>query len=248
MTLSATVGNRQTASKSSSALFNDLGIYRFCIAFIVLDFLDLIDVLDFSATLLKYCYAAIILGFMVMYFLRWKRIDTTTSAPIFYFFFFFITGLVFAVNFFIYDIRESYISAFIAPLVFSLAIFIPPNSLILDAGKITRTLTLLFSAGAVFYVIEAIIKPFDFVSNLSPLHEVQIHKSIICVLALCLSILTGRGILTVFVAVVTAAALVLRPVSTMVLALACCLPIAFALRPRVSYPRPVPVLISRAIA
>ena len=249
MTLSTTVGIQHTASKSGSALFNNLGIYRFCIAFVIVDYLDLMDVLDSTgAIFLKYFYAAIVLGFMIAYFLRWKRIDTTALAPIIYLFFFLITGLGFAVNFFIYDTRESYISAFIAPLVFSLAAFIPPNSLILDASKITRTLTVLFSVGSVLYLAEAIIKPLDLVSNLTYLHEVQIHKSIICVLALCLSILTGRGILTIFLAVVTAAALLMRPVSTLVLALACCLPIAFALRPRVSYPRPVPVLISRAIA
>jgi hypothetical protein len=83
---------------------------------------------------------------------------------------------------------------------------------------------------------------------MSSINEVQVHKSIICVLALCLSILANRKILALFVAVVTVAALELRPMSTLALTMSFCLPIAFALRHRVSYPRPRSVLAGRAIA
>lgn len=251
MTLSTTFGSLHPlkVSKGVTALFNELGIYRFCVAFVVLDFLDLVNLLDASVVdnLVKYCYAAIVIGFMGVYFLRWRRVSAT-AAPLIFLLFFVATGLVFAVNFFFYGERQSYISAFIAPLIFSLAIFIPPNSAMLDAGKITRQLTLLFSLGTVFYLIEAIVKRADFVNNITGLPEVQVHKSLICVLALCLSILTGQKILALFLAAATVAALVLRPMSTLVLALICCLPIAIALRPRVLYPRPVAALVSRAIA
>src|SRR6202042_1490319 len=50
------------------------------------------------------------------------------------------------------------------------------------------------------------------------------------------------------IAIVTTTALFLRPVSTLVLALTCCVPIAIALRFRVSSSRPVAVLTGRAIA
>ena len=209
MTLSTTFGSlrQQNISKSATALFNDLGIYRFCIAFAVIDFLDILDLLDFTTTnyLEKYCYALIILGFMVVYFLRWKKVDTAV-APIIFLLFFFVTGLAFAFNFFIYGERQSYISAFISPLVFSVAIFIPPNSTTLDAGRIVRSLMYLLSVAAVFYLVEAIIKPLDLASSITPLHEVQLLKSMNCVLALCLSILTGRKALTLFIAAVTVVA------------------------------------------
>lgn len=252
MTISRTVGflHQQEVSKSAVGVFNSLGIYRFCIAFAVIDYLDILDRLDGNDTissLIKYGYAVIVLGFMAVYFLKWKKIDPTAAAIIFLSFFV-VTGSLFAFNFFVYEERESYISAFIAPLVFSLAIFIPPNTIALDARKIIKDLTLVLAVGAVFYLVEAVIKPLNFVSNIVSLHEVQVHKSLICVLALCLSILTGRNALTLFLAVVTAVALVLRPMSTLVLALMCCLPIAIALRSRVLSPRPVPVLLSGAIA
>ena len=251
MTLSTTVDSlsqQKNVSKSGAALFNNLGIYHFCIAFFLIDSADVIDFLDFNQlALVKYGYAAIVLGFMAAYFLRWKT-ATATVAPVIFFAFFLLTGIAFAVNFFINDERLSYVSAFISPLVFSLAIFIPPNTVMLDARRITRTLTWVFCAGSVFYLIEAIVKRLDFVGSLAYLDEVQIHKSLTCVVALCLCILTGRGILGIFVAVVTIAALALRPVSTLVLALACCVPIAMALRFRVSRPAPVVVLIGRSIA
>ena len=250
MTLSRTFGsiNQLNVAKSATALFNNLGIYRFCLAIIVIDFLDLLDELDYNPNngIPKYAYAAIVIVFMVIYFLRWKKIEART-APLIFLVFFILTGLVFAINFFIYDYRESYISAFISPLVFALAIFIPANTVVLDAGKIIRELTLLFSVASVFYLIEALIKPLDVVASLTPLHEVQVHKSVVCVLALCLCILTRRNALALFVATVTVVALVLRPLSTLVLALTCCLPIAIALRPRVLAPRPFAVLLGRRL-
>ena len=250
MTISSTFRSlpKQNASKGAVALFNGLGIYRFCIVFTVINYLDVLDWLDWSdlANPMKYLYAAIVLGFMAIYFLKWKQIDPAT-APIIFLLFFVVTGLIFTWNVFVYDNRESYISAFIAPLVFSLAMFIPPKATTLDADKILRDLTLVLSGGAVFYVIEAIIKPLAFVSGATPLHEVQVHKSLICVLALCLSILTGRHKLSLLLVVVTALALFLRPMSTLLLALICCLPVAIALRRRVLRPRPLPVLLSGVV-
>ena len=239
--------HQQDVSKGeAAALFNRLGVYRFCLAFAVIDCLDILDFTEFSDPI-KYGYALIMMGFMAIYFLRWKRIDTTV-APIIFLLFFVVTGVAFIANYFIYDERQSYISAFIAPLAYSLSIFIPPSSVKIDTSKIVRDLTFLLSGGAVFYLVEAIVKPTGLVRNLVNLHEVQVHKSLICVLALCLCVLTGRKFLGVFVAVVTVIALLLRPMSTMVLAFICCLPIAIALRPRVSTFRPVAVLGARVIA
>ena len=251
MTLSRTFGplQQQRVAKSAVTLFNNLGIYHFCVAFVVLNFLDVFDLLDYLEFnyLIKYGYAAVAIGFMTIYFLRWRTVGTTI-APIIFLVFFIVTGVSFAIRFFVYDERLSYISAFISPLVFSLAIFIPANTVMIDARRIVRGLTFLFSAGSIFYLIEAVIKPLDIVRSLTPLGEVQIHKSLICVLALCLCILTGRKALGIFIAIVTIVALFLRPVSTLVLALACCVPIAMALRLRVSRSRPFAVLTGRAIA
>ena len=91
MTLSTTFGTVHPlkVSKSGTALFNDLGIYYFCIAFAVIDFLDLINLLDASviANAVKYCYAAIVIGFMAVYFLRWRRINASVAPLIFLLFF-----------------------------------------------------------------------------------------------------------------------------------------------------------------
>ena len=234
---------------SGIALFNNLGIYHFCIAFFLIDTLDVIDYLDFgsSSNLIKYIYAGIVIALMMISFLRWRLVSPTIGQIIFLGFFI-LTGIVFAINFFFYDIRESYISAFIAPLIFSAAMFIPKNAVALDASRITRTLTALFTIGAVFYVIEAIVKARNLVPNLGDLDEVQIHKSLTCVLAICLCILTRRPALLLFNLAVVFMALALRPVSTLVLALICCVPLAIALRIRVSRLSSIAVLMGQSIA
>ena len=250
MALSWTAGPQNFAktSKSATALFNNLGIYRFCLAFAVLDILDLADFLDHTRdNYEKYGYAAVIVGFMVIYFLRWKKVDTSTIAPIIFLLFFVVTAAAFVLNLLVYDDRQGYVSAFLSTLAFSLTIFIPPNKLVLDADKITRDLTFLFVAGTIFYLLEAIVKPLDSFSSIASLHEVQILKSMNCVLALCLCILTNRKTLGLFVIVITGAALALRPTTTLVLALACCLPIALLLRLRVSHALPSIVALSRVI-
>jgi hypothetical protein len=131
-------------------------------------------------------------------------------------------------------------------LVWSLALFIPAGSIGLDAQRLTRDLRWVFFFCTVLYVIEAIIKPLDVVSHLTPLHEVQVHKSLVCVLALCLSILTGRMTLAFITSGAIVAAIILRPMSTLVLALIVCVPIAIVLRSRVIRPRITPVIVGFA--
>jgi hypothetical protein len=249
MTLSATIGSTAFVRRGAT-FFNELGIYRFCVAIAVIDCLDLMDALDLSQSnfLLKYSYAAIVIIFFVTYFMRWKIIDTTNPAPIIFLLFFTVTGLAFAIRLFLYDEHESYISAFIAPLVFSAAIFIPRNAIMVDERRILKGLMYIFALGTVCYLLEAIIRPLDFFTQFSYVHEVQFVKSLSCILALCLFILTGQKILALLTAAITAIALLLRPTSTIALVLILCVPIAVVLRSRVLYFRPLNVLVARVLA
>ena len=184
MTLSRTFGSVRPVSAGKSAkteLFNNLGIYRFCIAFALIDYFDILDFIDLrdspNATA-KYFYAFVVMVFITWYFIRWKKIELSL-APAIFLLFFMITGLAFAANLFIQGTRQSYVTAFIGSLVYSLALFIPAGAVALDIQRLTRDLLLVFSIGAVFYLVEAIIKPLDLVSDLTFLHEVQIHKSLV---------------------------------------------------------------------
>jgi hypothetical protein len=95
-------------------------------------------------------------------------------------------------------------------------------------------------------LVEAIVRPLNLI-HYGP-NEVNLLKSMSCVLALCLSILTGRKTLALVIAVMTMIALELRPASTLVLGLVCCVPIAIALRPSASSGRPLSVLLGRTVA
>ena len=235
----------QKALQRAATLFNDLAIYWFCLLVAVLDIFDIFGYLE-GNDLAKYGYAAIAIVLIGIYLLRWRRVDAEI-APTIFLSLFLITGLAFAIRFFVYDERSSYVSAFIAPLVFSASIFIPPNSIMLDVRKILRDLTILFSLGTVFYLIEAIVRPIVPINSVGP-NEVAIIKSLICVLAICLTILTGRKILAIILAIITLIALGLRPTSTLVLSFICCVPIAVLLRRRVVGYAPFSLLISRTLA
>lgn len=249
MTVSTTARSSGFVRRGAT-FFNGLGIYRFCIAVAVIDCLDVMDSLDYSESnfLLKYCYAGIVIFLLGTYFFRWKTIDTTNPAPIIFLLFFIVTGLSFAIRFFLYGERQSYISAFIAPLAFSAAIFIPRNAIIMDERRVLKGLAYLFAFGTVCYLLEAIIRPLDFFSQFSYVHEVLFVKSLSCILALCLFILTGQKILALLTAAIIGIALLLRPTSTFALALILCVPIAVVLRSRVFHFRPLSVLVARVLA
>ena len=252
MTLSRTFGSVVPAGVgkvATTVLFNNLSIYRFCIAFALIDYCDILDYLDNSElnSPAKYFYAFVVLVFIGSYFMRWKKPEISLGPAIFLSFFI-LTGVAFAINFFINDSRQSYVTAFIGSLVYALAMFIPAGAVALDARRLTKDLLLAFSIGTVLYLVEAAIKPLDLVRSLTYLHEVQVHKSLVCVLAICLSILTGRKKLAIFLLVVTITALFLRPMSTLVLALVGCVPVAIMLRFRVRAMRLVPVMSSSAVS
>src|ERR1700719_2879896 len=191
MTTARTFGAlyQQKASKTSATLFNDLLIYRICIVVAALDFFDVFDLLE-GSNLAKYGYAAILIGLIAVCFIKWKKVDPSI-APIIFLLFFVLTGLVFAARFFFFEVRNSYVSAFVSPLIFAVALFIPRNSIMLDARRILRDLTILFSAGTVFSLVEAIVRPFSLINSFG-LNEVATLKSMICLLAICLAILVGR--------------------------------------------------------
>lgn len=123
MTTARTFGTlyHQTASKRAAALFNDLATYRFCIGVAAFDYFDVFDFLERS-NLAKYDYAAIVLGIMVIYFLKWKTVDVSI-APTIFLLVFVVTGFAFAIRFFIFDERN-----------ISIALFIPKNSIMRTAN------------------------------------------------------------------------------------------------------------------
>ena len=234
-----TIHAAQVSKSATVASFHQLGLYRFCLVVAVLDLLDIYGFLEFNNAA-KYGYAAIVVGFMVIYFFKWGRV-TPTLAPSIFLLFFAVTGSVFALRFLFYDERNSYVTAFISPLIFCAAIFIPPNSVLLDARRIVRDVTILLWFAAVLYLVEEVLKS-------STPADIQLVKSMSCLLALCVSILLGWRVLGLFAAVATVIALELRPASTLVTGLICCVPIAIALRPRVRSFRPMDVMLARVVA
>lgn len=209
------------------------GLYQFSVAFAVLVYVT--DVTGFVglsqyAVQIKYLYAGATLSFIAYYYVRWGTIDGSSLAPILAFVFFVVTGITFAVNVFIYDIPVSYVTAFTASLVFAAAAFIPQGRFVVDSDRITRRLCLLFTVGSAFYLVEAVLKAGNLGAALMYSPIIEHVKSIVCVLGLCLGILSRQRAMVILLSLITVAALVVRPSSTLVIALLVCAPIAFSLR------------------
>ena len=200
---------------------NQIAIYRFSLAFILIVYADifgLISLSDYNLSI-KYSYALIILIFISIECLRWRAFDVNSRAPIIALLFFVVTAISFTINVIFYDERSSYVSAFTSSLVFAVAAFIPPSAIKLDASRILNQILFVLLLASTFYMLETILKTND-----------EHVKSIICVLGLCLCILAGRHALAGIFAVITVVALLMRPTSTLAIALMICIPLSLMLK------------------
>ena len=216
-------------------LLSHTGIYRFCLAFAI--FTAIADVNSFVgvseyAVPIKYAYTAIIFILMFTYMCKWGVFDTTSPTPVLALMFFVITSATFVVNLLLYDTKASYVTAFTASLVLAAAIFIPPNSIVFDAVRVLKQLSIVFFVASAFVLLEAILKGTGLIKNYSYFPDMEHVKSIVCVFAICLSILMDRRVLTCILLLIVAATLVFRPASTLIVGLAICIPLSLLLKLR----------------
>jgi hypothetical protein len=143
--------------------------------------------------------------------------------------FFSVGGVSFVANLF-RGIEVSYITAFTASLVFASATFIPAGSFAVGAPTMCRDLRRLLLLGSACYLIEASLKASGLASSISYATEIEHVKSIVCVMALAIAILTRsrRSIIASFTIIITS--LIVRPSTSLLVATAICLPLAFAMR------------------
>lgn len=219
------------ATKADFSFCHSL-VYRLGVAFFVFDFLDVASFIGYSDYFLaiKYAYTAAILALIFLYFLRFKVIDASHAAPVLAFVFFVITGAAFLVNLIVTGRQASFVSSFTSSLIFAISIFIPPNAVELDANVVIKRINLLLLLATAAYTFDTMIHSFEFTKGYLFFGDVEHVKSIVCVLAVCMSILVRQGVRTLLLLLLSGLALALRPSSTFVVALIVCMPLAIALR------------------
>jgi hypothetical protein len=212
--------------------FTRSAIYRFSFAFTAFVFLaDITNVVGFSpyGGAIKYIYTAIVGALLYHYFSRFESVSTRSAAPPLALAFFFVAAIGFAANL-RRGIEVSYISAFTASLVFASASFIPTGAFTVDVSRACRDIQRLFLLGSVCYLFEASLKASGIAASISYAPEIQHVKSIVCVMGLATAILTrSRRSIFVFIAI-TLASLIVRPSTSLLIATATCMPLAYALR------------------
>jgi hypothetical protein len=223
-------------SSVAVTLLTETAIYRFCVAFAVFAFVA--DTISFVGqsdynVVIKYIYASIIMLLIFMSFWRWGSFDASSLAPVLAMAFFFIFGGGFLVNLVFYGVKVSYVTAFTSSLIFAAAAFVPSGAVVFDGRRILKQLLLLFSFGTVCYLVEILLKfAGDFGQNYVYFRDIEPTKPVVCVLAICLSILLDRKFHASVLIAITAVTLVLRPTSSVLILLVVCGVLAVALRIR----------------
>jgi hypothetical protein len=212
--------------------FNRSAIYRFCLFFTAFVFLtDIINLVGFApyGTAIKYVYTAIVCALLYHYFSRFESVSTFSLGPLLALAFFFVAGVSFGANL-LRGIEVSYITAFTASLVFASATFIPAGSFAVDAPTMCRDLRRLLLLGSACYLFEASLKAAGLASSISYATEIEHVKSIVCVMALAIAILTrSKRSITAAIAIIIAS-LIVRPSTSLLIATAICMPLAVAMR------------------
>jgi hypothetical protein len=223
---------RADAAAAPADLFNRSAIYRFSFAFaafvFVVDMTNLVGISPYAVAI-KYVYTAVAAALLYHYYSRFVTISVASTAPLLALAFFVATGLVYVANL-RRGIEVSYITAFTASLVFAAAVFIPAGGFAVDADRTCRDLRMLLLLGSICYLVEASLKASGLASSVSYAVEIEHVKSIVCVMGLSLSVLMRSRQSMFLFAAIAAASIVVRPSSTLLVASAICVPLAFALR------------------
>jgi hypothetical protein len=212
--------------------FHRSAIYRFSLVFMAFVFIvDITNVVGFApyAAAIKYTYTAIVGALLYHYFSRFESFSAFSAGPPLALAFFFVAGVSFVANL-LQGIEVSYITAFTASLVFASASFIPAGSFAVDAVTVSRDIHRLLLLGSVCYLLEASLKASGLTASISYAPEIEHVKSIVCVMGLAIAILTrSQRSLIIFLAI-TVASLIVRPSTSLLIATAVCMPLAYALR------------------
>jgi hypothetical protein len=209
-------------------------IYLFGVGFTLLAYLDPTGALATTTfgVSVKYLYTLLLLSFIVYYLAQGNLIASDAVAPLMALGFFLITTAVFIINFMAYGYKMSYASAFTSSLFFAAAAFIPRAGLIIDVERILNQLLIVLLLCSLFYILEAILRLTALGGSYFALTDTQFAKTIVTVTGLSLAILARRRLFVLLYSIASVSALLLRPSSTMVLALVVCVPLSLLLRMR----------------
>jgi hypothetical protein len=213
---------------------SQMGVYRFGIAFTVIAFLDPTTFFWGSSYsgIVKYLYTATALFFIVLYASRYNSIVLRPIAPILALLFFVVTSAVFIFNLISYGYQLSFATAFTSSLIFSCAAFVSLSRTNIDSDRILRQLLYLFLLCAVAYLFETLFKATAFGRAHSYFDDPEFSKSIISLLGLCLAIILRKRAMVLIFLFLLLAALLIRPTSTLIVAMMVALPLTILLRAR----------------
>ncbi|MGY3508920.1 hypothetical protein [Bradyrhizobium lupini] len=201
---------------------------QFCAAFGFATYADYFNLLGYSTAGIgaagKYTFFLILFAAFAQAWLRSERIAVGWNAPTIFFCFTLISLIPFAAQMISDGDTNSYASAFVPSLIFVISIAFDPRKVDPDLTKLNRGLLQWLCLLCVLYDGELIVRSYGGLSYFASVANQTNHlKSIVFVAALALAYLSHKSwALILFLLVLAAISELLRPSSTLLIALLVC--------------------------
>jgi len=236
-------GFRRRARKGLTNLqkgFANLRFVQFSMIFGLITYADYFNLTGYSTAgvgaLGKYAYFVCLAFALVNATVHSERIQLGWNAPTI-----FLGFTAFALVPFLYQLAtvgdtNSYATAFVGSVAFSVAAFYGSNWDKRDAEPTRKKLAHWLLALSVLYVGELFVRKYgDFVYFLHVLNITNHLKSNVFVIALALALLAGRTRMVFWLFVLVGVSTFLRPSTSLILALSICLPVIWLIRRRLLF-------------
>ncbi len=223
-------------AKSAPADLTSSWLVRLSALYGLITYADYFNLLGYSSigigNISKYIlFLALIVSF-VLHLARAKRVRIGWNAPTIFLGFTIIAAIPFVVQLITRQPLNSYISAFVASIIFSTSIVFEREKYKFDPNSMCLFLLKWLTALSCLYVGELLVRRYSNLSYFSLLINQTNHlKSVVFIAGLSLAIMSKQGSRwTISILILIVFSLLLRPSSTLLLAMSFCIPIAFLIR------------------
>lgn len=209
---------------------------QFCAAFGLVTYADYFNLLGYSTAGIggagKYAFFLILFAAFAHAWFRSRRIAFGWNAPTIFLGFTLVSSIPFVAQMISDGDTNSYASAFVPSLIFAISIAFDPRRFDADLAKLNRRLLQWLCLLCALYVGELIVRSYSGLSYFALVANQTNHlKSIVFVAALALAYLSDRSwVLILFLLVLAGISELLRPSSTLLIALIVCGGLAFFIK------------------
>ncbi len=212
-------------------------LFRSCCAIGIIAYVDCANVLSISSfgyeSWVKYAYFVYIICFYGLICLTTSRLNMTFDGPAIFLIFTALSTSALAFQIVSPVQNNSYAGAFLATLLVSAAAIVDVERYDLDSLRAAQAIQRLLLVLSCLYIFELTVRAFSGLAYFDDvLNQTNHIKSFVFVADICLAILLRNRLMLLLTLLLLAVSEVLRPSSSLIVALILCAPIALAIARR----------------